>query len=99
MAVASQWVKELKIFSEFQVEFNLFPIVRYTSMAVVTPRAEKPSYILSSDFSELFIFFCLVAKNTVCIQTTAFFMRGMNLRTVKNLFGILRGLNRCLKLI
>ena len=58
MVVASQWVKDLKIFSEFQVEFNSFPIelVRYTSMAFVTPRAEKPSYILSSDFSELFIF-------------------------------------------
>ena len=58
MVVASQWVKELKIFSEFQVEFNSCPIelVRYTIMAVVTPRAEKPSYILSSDFSELFIF-------------------------------------------
>ena len=26
MVVASQWVKELKIFSEFQVEFNSFPI-------------------------------------------------------------------------
>ena len=58
MAVASQWVKELKVFSEFQVEFNSFPIelVRYTSMAVVMPRAERPSYVLSSDFSELYIF-------------------------------------------
>ena len=43
MVVDSQWVKELKIFSEFQGEFNSFPIelVRYTSMAFVTPRAEK----------------------------------------------------------